>query len=621
MSLFNELKRRNVFRVGIAYVIVSWLLAQVADLMLENFGAPDWVIKSFLGFLIIGFPLALIFAWAFELTPEGVKRESEVDRSQSIAPQTGQKLNNLIIGILVIALAWFVWDKFGSAPETVQPAEVSQSPAEETAKEQLPRVKSIAVLPFVAMSNGADDEYFADGLTEEILNSLAQLPELLITARTSSFHFKGQDMPVQEIAATLGVEHIVEGSVRRSGERLRVTAQLIRTQDGFHLWSENYDSTSADTIQVQEDIAEKIAEAMNVVMDDTKREAMRRSGLRNAEAFVNYQKALELHAQAHSDVDQIEYLRRANVLFDKVIEQVPDFAPAYIDHTDLYVHMVMNQSVGQPMNNVTERDIAEAQGHIMTDLSMAVEHARNFSERNNIEFDMAFLTGNWRGLQGNIERFLAEDGCSQAAWAPGIIAVSGFAGRYTARASEVRKCDPMRSHSWIDESRAFFWAGDKEEALRVAREGNQVAPGGWLGIVLVRALIANGFYEEADSAIKTHLRLKEDALVANILKTAAMSERDIAVRLSEELKKQPVPSAFWSPIAYAWVGDRENANRRAAMIDAQPMGSQSLLIMTYWCACGAPFDLEAAPNFAAMIQDAGMPWPPASPFHLPLKDW
>lgn len=621
MSLFNELKRRNVFRVGIAYVIVSWLLAQVADLMLENFGAPDWVIKSFLGFLIIGFPLALFFAWAFELTPEGVKRESEIDRSQSIAPQTGQKLNSLIIGILVVALAWFVWDKFGSSTEVTTQAKVDPSPVADTVKEPVSVAKSIAVLPFVAMSNGADDGYFADGLTEEILNSLAQLPELLITARTSSFHFKGQDIPVQEIAETLGVEHIVEGSVRRSGDRLRVTAQLIRTQDGFHLWSENYDSTSADTIQVQEDIAERIAEAMNVVMDDTKRELMRRSGLRNAEAFVNYQKALELHSEAHGDVDQIEYLRRANQEFDKVIAQVPDFAPAYVNHTDLYVHMLMNHAVGQPMNNVTEQDIAEAQGHIMSDLALAAENARNFSERNDIELDMAFLTGNWRGLQGNIERFLADSGCNQAAWAPGIIGVYGFAERYTARAREVRKCDPMVSHSWFDESRAFFWAGDKEEALRVAREGNGVAPGGWLGIALVRALIANGLYEEADGAIKTNLRLKEDALVANILKTATMSEEEIAIRLVEELKKDPFASAFWSPIAYAWVGDRENANRRAAEIDAQPLGSQSLLIMTYWCACGAPFDLEATPNFAARIQEAGMPWPPASPFHLPLKDW
>jgi adenylate cyclase len=621
MSIINELKRRNVFRVGVAYVIGSWLLAQVADLMLENFGAPDWVMKSFLGFLIIGFPLALFFAWAFEMTPEGIKKEKDVDRSQSITPQTGQKLNSAIIGIMAIALAWFVWDKFGSAPEIVTPAEVDQPAVVEIVKEQKFVAKSIAVLPFVAMSNGPDDEYFADGLTEEILNSLAQLPELLITARTSSFHFKGQDIPVQEIAATLGVKHIVEGSVRRSGERLRVTAQLIRTEDGFHIWSENYDSNSADTIQVQEDIAEKIAEAMNVVMDDEKREAMRESGLRNAEAFVNYQKALELHAEAHGDVDQIEYLRRANQQLDKVIAQVPDFSPAYIDHTDLYVHMLLNQAAEQPMIGVTEQDIAEAQDKILTDLALAAENARNFSERNDIELDMAYLTGNWRGLQGNIERFLAEGGCNQAAWAPGIIGVFGFADRYTARAREVRKCDPMRSHAWIDESRAFLWAGDKEEALRVAREGNEVAPGGWLGIVLVRALVANGLYEEVDNAITTHLRLKEDVLVGNILKSSAMGKGEIAIKLSEELIKDPLTSAFTASISYAWVGDLENANRLAAEMDAQPFGSQSLLLMVYWCACGAPFDLEATPNFAARIQEAGLRWPPVSPITFPLKDW
>jgi hypothetical protein len=170
-------------------------------------------------------------------------------------------------------------------------------------------------------------------------------------------------------------------------------------------------------------------------------------------------------------------------------------------------------------------------------------------------------------------------------------------------------------------SRAFLWAGDKEEALRVAREGNKVAPGGWLGIVLVRALIANGLYEETDGAIKTYLRLKEDVLVANILKSAAMGEREIAIKLSEELKKDPGSSALALPISYAWVGDRENANRLAAEIDAQPFGSQSLLILTNWCACGAPFDLEATPNYAARIQEAGMPWPPASPITFPLKDW
>ena len=200
MSFTAELKRRNVIRVGIAYIIVGWVLAQIAEFAFENFGAPAWVLKSVVVVLLLGLPLALIFAWAFEMTPEGLKREADVDRSRSVTSQTGRKLDFLIIGILVLALGWFSFDKFYANTG-------SQPLPEPTVLE-----KSVAVLPFVALSNGTDDEYFADGLTEEILNSLAQLPELLVTARTSAFSFKGQNIPIQEIAAALGVNHIVEGS-------------------------------------------------------------------------------------------------------------------------------------------------------------------------------------------------------------------------------------------------------------------------------------------------------------------------------------------------------------------------------------------------------------------------
>lgn len=621
MSFFNELKRRNVFKVGVAYIVVAWLLAQVADLMVDNFGAPDWVMKSFLGFLVIGFPLAIFFAWAFELTPEGIKREKDVDRTKSITVQTGQKLNYTIMLVMALALAWFAWDRFVVKPEAAATAGKAVAAAEEPAAGPAANAKSLAVLPFIAMSSGADDEYFADGLTEEILNSLAQLPELLVTARTSSFHFKGQEIPVQEIAKTLGVQNIVEGSVRRSGDRLRVTAQLIRAADGFHLWSENYDSTSSDTIQVQEDIAEKIAEAMDVVLDDDKREAMRQAGLRNVEAFVDYQKARELYADAHAEADQLEYLRRANEQLEKVIELVPNYPPAYIDHTDLYVHMLMDDAIGQKHEDVTPQELEEAPQRIMADLSAAAENARNFSERNDIEFDLAFLSGDWRGFQGYIERFLAEDGCNEATWAPGIIAVSGLAGSYTQRARQIRKCDPMRSHSWFDESRAFLWAGDPEEALKVAREGLAVAPPGWLPIALARALVANGFYEEVDNAVATQFRVPEDGLMSLVMKSAAMGNREAASAFYEQLSQQPDFNDFTRSIYLAWIGDRDNANQRAAHIDTQPFGSQSLLLLVYWCACGAPFDLEVAPNYAKRVTAAGMPWPPASPIKFPLKDW
>ena len=304
-NLFQELKRRNVFRVAIAYVAIAWLILQVSDIVLDNIAAPEWLMKALMFFLLIGFPVAILFAWAYEMTPEGIKREHEVDRSTSITNETGQKLNRTIIAVLLAAVAFLLVDKFylqDSSTTVVAEAD-----------------KSVAVLPFVAMSRGEDDEYFADGLTEEILNSLTRVPELLVTARTSAFHFKDQDIPIPEVAEQLGVAHIVEGSVRRDGDRLRVTAQLIRAADGFHLWSENYDRETQDTFGVQTDIAEKIATALGVFLDEDAEAAMKAAGMRNAEAYVALQKARELLNDAHNDYDMLPGLRAANALIDQVV--------------------------------------------------------------------------------------------------------------------------------------------------------------------------------------------------------------------------------------------------------------------------------------------------------------
>ena len=262
MSFFDELKRRNVFRVGVAYVIVAWLLAQVADLFLENFGAPDWVIKSVLIVLVIGFPLAIFFAWAFELTPEGLKREKEVDRSQSIASETGRKLDRAIIAILVLALGYFVYDKYGGsgAPAEVATAQNAALPAEAE--------KSIAVLPFVNMSSDTEQEYFSDGISEEILNALAGVQGLKVAGRTSSFAFKGQNQDLRAIGEALGVNHILEGSVRKSGGKVRITAQLIKVDDGFHVWSDTYDRELTDVFAIQDEIANAILEQMRTALLD-----------------------------------------------------------------------------------------------------------------------------------------------------------------------------------------------------------------------------------------------------------------------------------------------------------------------------------------------------------------
>ncbi|MGD8682134.1 MAG: hypothetical protein PVJ33_17345, partial [Lysobacterales bacterium] len=236
MSLLSELKRRNVIRVGIAYIVVAWLVAQVLQLFMESFGAPAWVMKTVLILLAAGVPFALFFAWVFELTPEGLKREVEVDRSQSITRQTGRKLDSTIIAVLVLALGYFVADKFVLSREDAVPppqeaiAAVADSPVEAPAEKPSappPAKQSIAVLPFVNMSADQDQEYFSDGISEEILNALAQIPDLHVTSRSSAFVFKGEAIDIPTVAAQLGVANVLEGSVRKSGNKVRITAQLI----------------------------------------------------------------------------------------------------------------------------------------------------------------------------------------------------------------------------------------------------------------------------------------------------------------------------------------------------------------------------------------------------------
>ena len=617
MSLFTELNRRNVIRVGAAYVIVGWVIAQIAEFAFENFGAPEWVLKSVVVLLLLGLPIALIFAWAFEMTPEGIKLEKEVDRSQSIVTQTGHKLDRIIIAVLVVALGWFAWDKFYTGVE-------SESPPEAVVQEEIavqPQDKSVAVLPFLALSSGQDDEYFADGLTEEILNSLAQLPELLVTARTSAFSFKGQDIPVPEIAAALGVRHIVEGSVRRSGERLRVTAQLIRAEDGFHLWSENYDSSSSDTIAVQENIAEQIAAALDVVLDEKKRAAMRDAGLRDVEAFILYQKGMHVYDQAHGEMNTIAGLRQANVYFEQVIERVPDFAPVYLEHSDLFVHVLGDEASGLDVTALTEEELANAYPAAIADYEAVGRYVRTSRMRTATELDLAFISGNWRGLGGKIERALDERGCSDGNWLQIIGNAFGYSERLLDRYRELLACDPRQSLPWFNASRSAMLAGDKEAALRLAREGSEIAPGGWLNTALVRALIAHGQHAEARKEIDDRL-WEEDVALA--FKALVSAHEDDQARFDEEFaqfKVENVSGHYWTVIVAAWGGYREAANRAAALIDRHPFGPATLVQLAVWCGCGSPFDLEATPNFAAKLKQGNLPWPPPKTMEFPLKDW
>jgi len=330
LSFFEELKRRNVFRIAIGYIITAWLLLQVVDLALDNINAPDWVMQVFMLAMAIGFPLAVFFAWAFEMTPEGLKRESEVDRSQSITTQTGKKLNTVIFAVMALALGYFAYDKFvlsanrdAALIEATTQAVFDQAADENASTES---DNSIAVLPFVNMSADADNEYFSDGISEELLNVLAKVSSLRVASRTSAFAYKGKELPVSEIARQLQVANVLEGSVRKSGDRVRITAQLIDGRSDKHLWSETYERQLDDIFDIQEEISNAIVDALKVALNVNDQQAVSRAQRPtvNTRAYELYLQGRYLWRQRKE-----ENIRAAIGLFEQAITLDPEFAVAY----------------------------------------------------------------------------------------------------------------------------------------------------------------------------------------------------------------------------------------------------------------------------------------------------
>jgi TolB-like protein/tetratricopeptide (TPR) repeat protein len=311
-----------VFRVGIAYVIAAWLIMQVADVLIDNIGAPDWVFPTLLMALGIGFLLALIFAWAFELTPEGLKRESEVNRETSIAPQTGRKLDRAIIVVLALGIGYLLVDKLILQPQRI-PEPSIEITTEQPADTPVAEGPSVAVLPFTNMSNDPDNEYFSDGLTETLLHMLAQLPDLRVAARTSSFAFKGQNRSISEIAGELGVANILEGSVQRAGDQVRVTAQLIRAEDGFHIWSQNYTRPLQDIFAIQDEIATDVASALGASLLSDGADSVRGVATTDLTAYDRYLKGLEQQA-----ISTYGSLDEAQNDFEQALAEDPAFTDA-----------------------------------------------------------------------------------------------------------------------------------------------------------------------------------------------------------------------------------------------------------------------------------------------------
>jgi TolB-like protein len=468
------------------------------------------------------------------------------------------------------------------------------------------------------MSSGPDDGYFADGLTEEILNSLAQLPELLVTARTSAFHFKGKDIPVPEIASTLGVAHILEGSVRRDGDRLRVTAQLIRASDGFHLWSERYDHDTDSVFEVQADIAEKIAGVMNVVLDDSSLERMRATGIRNPEAYVALQKGRELYSQAHDGNGATDKLAEANIWFERVLELAPNFSDAHLLHSDLYAHTLINAATGA---DVTQEELEDSITKMRADLDAAIETAQDKPRQLNAAFNRGLLLGEWNALPALTAEIANTKSCVDPPWFDQATLGYGYEREHLAVEERNIACDPFSYGSWLGVMRSYVWLGEPDAAIETAQRAAEFVEHNLVDFNYFRALITAGRLDEARQAISTVLRIDRYRLRANVLLAAAIGDRKMVDQAMEEYLAANVIFDDQRVVMYATTGNRDAANAAAADIDARPFGHLLLMQIPSDCLCGAPFDLEHTPNFAQLLKDANLPWPPASPANWPLKDW
>jgi TolB-like protein len=331
MTFFEELKRRNVIRVGVAYLVAAWLLLQVVDVLAPLLELPEWVGRLVFLVLLIGLVPTLVFSWVYELTPEGLKRETEVLADESISRHTARRLNHLTIVLLVIVAGIVIADRL--VPETTD----TTPPAEEFAKGDLGEPAaddrpSVAVVPFVNTSDDDANEYFADGISEELLNALSGISNLRVPSRTSSFTFKDSNKTVVEIGEALQVDNVLEGSVRKAGDRIRVSAQLIEVGTDTRIWSETYTRELVDIFAVQDEIATSIVTALRLKLNAEDNEKLGQISTDSVQAYDEYLRGRHYWPQRRG-----ELLQRAVEHYKAALAIDPDFEQAWAALADAYL--------------------------------------------------------------------------------------------------------------------------------------------------------------------------------------------------------------------------------------------------------------------------------------------
>jgi TolB-like protein/Tfp pilus assembly protein PilF len=412
-NLFAELRRRNVIRFAGLYLVGAWLLVQVASTVLPMFGAPDWLPRSVVILLALGFIPALIFSWVFELTSQGLKRDEDVPPEQSIAPQTARRMDRMIIVVLVLALGYFAFDKFVLAPRQAAAPNESSSAASP---------KSIAVLPFENLSEDKANAYFAEGMQDEILTRLAKIADLKVISRTSTQHFKSSPDNLPQIARQLGVAYILEGSVQKAGDAVRVNVQLIKAATDAHLWADTFDRKLTDIFAVESEIAKTIADTLQAKLSSSAEHVLASRPTDNPEAHELYLKGRYFWNRRTG-----ANLQKAAGYFEQAIEKDPKYALAYSGLADCHVLLPVYPELGSYPRDEMPKALAAAHKAVGLDDTLAEAHtslARALASdlqlsaamaefKRAIELNPSYATAHqWFGeclqSQGRVEEGLAE---------------------------------------------------------------------------------------------------------------------------------------------------------------------------------------------------------------------
>jgi TolB-like protein/Tfp pilus assembly protein PilF len=547
-NFFAELKRRNVYKVAVAYLVVAWLLIQAASILLPTFEAPPWVMKVLVLVIVLGFPAALIFSWAFEITPEGIKLESEIEPNNSIARRTGRKIVAVTIALAVLAAGLFVYQVVRSR-STSTPQHTASAARTEAATVSN---KSIAVLPFDNLSRDPDNAYFCEGVQDEILTRLAKVADLKVISRTSTQHFKSTPDNLPQIAKQLGVAHILEGSVQKAGDQVRVNVQLINALNDAHLWADTFDRKLTDIFAVESEIAKTIAETLQAKITGSEKTSIAKAPTANPEAYELYLKG-RFFWNKRSGVD----LRKAIEFFNQAIAKDPKYALAYSGLADSY--LLLPNYGGAPTADVVpparaavtkalELDDSLAEAHaslgLLDTLDLRLERAVTQMERA-VQLKPNYATGHhWLGLGhlslGHFDQAIAEG----------------------KRAAEL---DPLSVIINADLAWTYASAHRLDEAEAQARKTLEIDPRFFLAHYYLGGIRqAKGQLTEAIAEYQQAFDLNGDSYSLAMLGQAyaragnKAAAQKILARLKEEAKSRHVAPYAWA-LLYLGLGDKNRA--------------------------------------------------------------